>query len=79
MAYGRVDKNKILGFGLVIFFLFLLTVWLLPNPGIDGWVFNAQEVDSIRLVRPDRSYLLVTDHTDIAAFSAQIKSCKPIL
>jgi hypothetical protein len=79
MAYRKAAKNKILGIGLVIFISFLLFMWLLPRTGIDGWVYNAQEIDSIHVVRySDFSYALISDHAEIVAISNQIKNCKRV-
>jgi hypothetical protein len=54
-------------------------MWLLPRTGIETWVYNAQEIDSIHVVRySDLSYALISDRSEIAAISAQIKKCKPV-
>lgn len=79
MAYRRVDKNKLLGIGLVIFFSFLLVMWLLPNRGIDGWVTHPEQIDSIHVVRnPDNSRLRISDRPEIEAIAAEIRKCREV-
>lgn len=78
MTYQKVDKNKILGISVVLFILLLLFLSILPAPGIDSWIYHAQEIDSIHVRYSEYSYTLISDRARIGAISAEIKNCKPV-
>jgi hypothetical protein len=78
MAHKKVDKNTILGISLVVFISLLLFLSILPAPGFDGWIYHAQDIDSIHVRYSEYSYTPISDRAKIAVISAEIKNCKPV-
>jgi len=79
MVYRKEDRYNVFGVSLVIFISFALIMRLLPRAGMDSWVYNGQEIDSIHVVRySDDSYAVISDHAEVATISAKFRNCKPV-
>ena len=70
-------KYKILGYSLVCFIIFMVSLWLWPKDEINSSLFVDTNIDSIR-VNKSKNNFTVTSREDIKAISNQLKSAEKI-
>jgi hypothetical protein len=70
-------KYKILGYSLVCFIIFMVSLWLWPKDEINSSLFVDTNIDSI-LVDKAKNHFTITSGKDIKAISNQLKSAEKI-